>query len=268
MVVLFNLFFVLFASAIPAISCFSTTSSIASHSSKPLLHQHHPTTTNNNNNNNKRSTTSTQLHLNFLETLFSPSPSTTSSNTKSQIISLKQQLFTLCSTHYGKSTPSIRSSIESLITQLQPLNPTPSTSTSSLLQRKWIVLWTSEKEINFFLDRGISTQIEQTLTNGQVLENWIPFVKGGGFGVTGTIRPATTTTTSNNDGSSNDDTAGTSGNNIRTEFEFKSAKLDLNKWGTYNFPPIGSGWFDTIYLDEELRIDWNSRNDILICRGE
>jgi hypothetical protein len=129
-------------------------------------------------------------------------------------------------------------------------------------------LWTSEKEINFFLDRGISTQIEQTLTNGQVLENWIPFVKGGGFGVTGTIRPATTTTTSNNDGSSNDDTAGTSGNNIRTEFEFKSAKLDLNKWGTYNFPPIGSGWFDTIYLDEELRIDWNSRNDILICRGE
>ena len=52
---------------------------------------------------------------------------------------------------------------------------------------------------------------------------------------------------------------------IRTYFEFTSATLDLDKWGTYTVPPLGKGWFDTLYLDEELRVDLNSRDDILIC---
>lgn len=99
------------------------------------------------------------------------------------------------------------------------------------------------------MEWGISSQIEQTLSSSGVLENMIPFVKGGGFGVTGSIQPA-------------DD------NELRTEFKFQKAQLDIGKWGTYNFPPVGEGWFDTVYLDEELRIDLNSRNDILICRGE
>jgi hypothetical protein len=52
---------------------------------------------------------------------------------------------------------------------------------------------------------------------------------------------------------------------IRTDFEFESATLDLGKWGSYALPPVGKGWFDTIYLDENLRVDINSRDDILIC---
>lgn len=36
----------------------------------------------------------------------------------------------------------------------------------------------------------------------------------------------------------------------RTNFKFKNAELDLGKWGVYNFPPVGEGWFDTIYLDD------------------
>ena len=55
---------------------------------------------------------------------------------------------------------------------------------------------------------------------------------------------------------------------MRTNFKFKNASLDLGRWGEYNFPPVGEGWFDTIYLDEGLRIDTNSRDDILICRAE
>jgi hypothetical protein len=131
-----------------------------------------------------------------------------------------------------------------------------------LLQREWIVLWTSEKEINWFIDNGISTCITQTLSDGARLENWIPFVKGGGFGVVGTI------SVDDNDAvSSNSVEKGDNNNIIRTQFKFNSAKLDLGKWGTYNFPPIGNGWFDTVYLDEELRIDLNSRDDILICKS-
>lgn len=264
MTVLSFLNLLVLASSIQAVSCFS------SQSSKLLLHQH-PT-------NNKRSTTTTQLHsssfnLNFLETLFSPLNNINKSQQQQQqqlqeIQSLKQQLYTICQTNYGKNTPSIRQDIESLITQLQPYNNNTPT-TFKLLQSKWIVLWTSEKEINFFIEKGIcTTQITQTLyysnkededddgNTNMMLQNWIPFSSSSGFGVTGTIiQPAASIASDNN-----------KNNILRTEFNFTSAKLDIGKWGTYNFPPIGSGWFDTVYLDEELRIDLNSRNDILICR--
>lgn len=79
---------------------------------------------------------------------------------------------------------------------------------------------------NFFLQNGISKRITQKLSEG-VLQNYIPFVRGGGFGVTGEICRAS-------------DVA-----NCRTEFQ-----LDLGKWGVYNFPPVGKGWFDMIYLDD------------------
>lgn len=115
--------------------------------------------------------------------------------------------------------------------ELSSLNPTPETANSPLLKRKWIVEWTSEKEINFFLEKGISEEIIQTLDDESILENFIPFVKGGGFGVTGEI--------------SVDEER-----EFRTNFKFQSARLDLGKWGSYNFPPVGEGWFDTIYLDD------------------
>jgi hypothetical protein len=50
----------------------------------------------------------------------------------------------------------------------------------------------------------------------------------------------------------------------RTNFKFQSATIDLG-WFKFSIPPIGEGWFDTVYLDEELRVDVNSRDDILIC---
>ena len=79
------------------------------------------------------------------------------------------------------------------------------------------------------------------------LDNNIEFVRGGGgFYVSGKL--------------SIPDLEG-----VRTNFEFETAQLDLGTWGQYQFPPIGAGWFDTIYLDETLRVDVNSRDDILIC---
>lgn len=108
--------------------------------------------------------------------------------------------------------------------------------------------WTTEKEINVFDDWGISSTISQTI-DGSVLQNLIPFKRGGSFGVTGSL------TIPDPDG-------------IRTEFEFESATLDLAKWGKYTLPPVGKGWFDTVYLDDNFRVDTNSRDDILICTAE
>ena len=149
---------------------------------------------------------------------------------------LKQQLLSECRQNIGYNSPEIRQNIESIIYELCPFNPTQQTATSDLLKKKWIVEWTSEKEINFFLEKGISKEIIQTL-DGDILENYIPFVKGGGFGVTGKI-------------SVDEDASEEVKMLTRTNFKFKNAKLDLGKWGEYNFPPVGEGWFDTIYLDD------------------
>lgn len=105
--------------------------------------------------------------------------------------------------------------------------------------------WTTEKEINVFKDWGISGTISQTI-DGSLLENLIPFRRGGSFEVKGRLSIP-------------------SPDDIRTEFEFESATLDFGKWGSYTLPPIGKGWFDTVYLDDDLRVDINSRDDILIC---
>lgn len=121
-------------------------------------------------------------------------------------------------------------------------------------------VWTTEKEINFFIDWNISGQITQTLDNG-ILENNIPFQKGGSFGVKGKL-----SIPNNSENEVNNDSEPTRVG-LRTEFEFESATLDLGKWGSFSFPPVGKGWFDTVYLDDSFRIDTNSRNDILICEA-
>lgn len=141
-----------------------------------------------------------------------------------------------------------RERIESLISELAPLSPTQNAASSSRLQKKWILEWTTEKEINVFLDWGISGTISQRI-DGLVLQNLIPFLRGGSFGVTGKL--------------SIPDQGG-----IRTDFKFESATLDLGKWGSFTIPPVGEGWFDTVFLDDDFRVDTNSRDDILICTAE
>ena len=139
-----------------------------------------------------------------------------------------------------------RSTTESLIDELVALSsPIMATATSSQLQKKWKLAYTTEKEINFFLDTGIAEVIYQTI-DGSRLQNEIPFVNGGYFCVEGRLEVP-------------DD------HGVRTNFEFSTAVLNLGRWGEYRLPPVGKGWFDTIYLDDSLRIDRNSRQDILIC---
>jgi hypothetical protein len=181
----------------------------------------------------------------FLDSILPSSASTSNveknqvSQQRNEIELLKREIINTCQINYGRNTPMIRGQIESSIDKRTLYNPTFNTATSPLLQRKWIVLWTSEKEINFFLENGISNEITQVLSEGEVLENYIPFVNigggNGGFGVTGRISV---------------DVEERGGPTIRTNFKFEKAALNLGRWGTYTFPPVGEGWFDTIYLDD------------------
>ncbi|CAB9505527.1 plastid-lipid-associated protein 11 [Seminavis robusta] len=178
---------------------------------------------------------------------FLPSPPTQpqSNEVKDKREELKATLLDACK-NSNSNKQEQRAEIETVIEQLKELCPTsPATAASPLLQKKWALVWTTEKEINFFLDVGFSNEIGQTIA-GEALDNNIEFIRGGGFYVSGKL--------------SIPDSEGP-----RTDFEFETAKLDLGKWGKFQFPPVGAGWFDTVYLDDTLRVDLNSRDDILIC---
>mmetsp|Transcript_28502 Transcript_28502/g.62694 ORF Transcript_28502/g.62694 Transcript_28502/m.62694 type:complete len:251 (+) Transcript_28502:50-802(+) len=148
----------------------------------------------------------------------------------------------------GGSVKDKRGRIERIIEDLAPLSPVRDTATSPLLQKEWLLEWTTEKEINLFSDWNISGEISQAI-DGNKLSNRIEFKKGGFLGVSGEL--------SLPDGGGDQ--------MLRTNFVFSSATLDLGRWGSFSVPPIGEGWFETLYLDDTLRVDTNSRDDILIC---
>lgn len=145
-----------------------------------------------------------------------------------------------------------RARVENIISELAPLSPIVDTATSPQLQKEWLMAFTTEKEINFFVDLGItsSSGVSQTI-DGKVLGNLIEFKRGGGLSVSGELSAA--------------EIEGDGEPKLRTNFVFTEANLDLGRWGSFKIPPVGEGWFDTLYLDNTLRVDMNSRDDILIC---
>lgn len=205
------------------------------------------------------STSFTPTPFNAFQQFFNNPSSIFRSNEKNtetkRVNELKKALLTECRTNNGSNN---RAEIEVLIQELKEIRPIDGTAMSPLLQKEWLLVWTTEKEINLFIDWNISGDITQTIQNN-VLTNDIQFQKGGSLSVIGSLSEVTNT---------DSDDENNSNSLIRTNFEFESATLDLAKWGSYNFPPLGKGWFDTVFLDEELRVDLNSRDDILICTSE
>jgi len=172
---------------------------------------------------------------------------------------LKLDLLNKCRNDNTGSIDEKRKEIEAIIESLVEIRPLDATASSPLFQRMWLLQWTTEKEINFFYDVGLAADVitqtiyyenENVMENVGVLSNDIPLPGNSNFGVIGALTVP--------------DIKG-----VRTDFEFSSAKLDL--WDgkfSWTLPPIGKGWFDTVYLDDELRVDLNSRDDILICTSK
>jgi hypothetical protein len=50
----------------------------------------------------------------------------------------------------------------------------------------------------------------------------------------------------------------------RVEFKFRGAELKLSSGRTWRLPPVGQGWFDTVYMDGKVRVAQDSRGDTLI----
>jgi len=132
------------------------------------------------------------------------------------------------------------------------------TPQQKLVTRTWSVLCGTEKETNFFLNRGwvegdTARTIKQSILaeDGGFIENIIPFVNGNGFlsvegeviSTTGTFPP-------------------------RVNFKFTKAFLKLWFLPVLTLPPFGEGWFETMYVDDEIRVDVNSRDDIFVYIDE
>ena len=158
------------------------------------------------------------------------------------------------------------------------------------LSGSWELIYTTEKEINFFKTWPFAdvTSITQKLDlfDTQIINNFINFEGGGLFAVTGAVEAADAATTtammkntSDNDngegnkegntknGDNGDGNGNVEGENYdRVTFEFKSAKIIAWNKELDNLPPIGSGWFDTMFCNDEYALRCDSRQDWSIFR--
>jgi hypothetical protein len=116
------------------------------------------------------------------------------------------------------------------------------------LPGEWELIYTTEKEVNFFRTSWPFAKVSSITQNldplkSRLINNSINFEGGGEFLVTGEVFPV--------DGDSEYD---------RVAFKFEGAVV--KGWGKeLKLPPVGAGWFDTMFCDEEYRLSQDSRGD-------
>ena len=165
----------------------------------------------------------------------------------------KQQLLDLCAgSNYG-AVPIDRDRLDDLIDELTTINPTPRPAESPKFSGNWKLLWTTESELLFAVEKGLFAAgpcvgVEQTIdvANGR-LENVVLFDNDSRLFVGSSIEP---------------DAADATG--VRFNFAFSSCSL---RWRGYDIPlpPVGKGWGDLLYLDDDLRVQRDVRGDLLIA---
>ena len=165
----------------------------------------------------------------------------------------KQQLLDLCAgSNYGVEAID-RNRLDELIDELAAANPTPRPAESPKFSGNWKLLWTTESELLFAVEKGLFAAgpcvgVEQTIdvANGR-LENVVLFDNDSRLFVGSSIEP---------------DAADASG--VRFNFAFSSCSL---RWRGYDIPlpPVGKGWGDLLYLDDDLRVQRDVRGDLLIA---
>jgi len=138
-----------------------------------------------------------------------------------------------------------KAEINRLVEALVQLNPTE--KAAARLSGRWKLLWTTEKETlslvsNGVLGRAVTDVFQLIDVQAGTLSNNIAF-EDGAFEVESTCEPS---------------------KGIRVDFAFTAARVSFGDL-TVPLPPVGKGWFDCVYLDDELRIVRDSRDDSLIA---
>lgn len=121
-------------------------------------------------------------------------------------------------------------------------------TTGGSLSATWRLLWTTEKEQLFIVEnaRLFGTRAGDVLqvidVENRTLNNVITFPPDGVFFVRSDIEIASAQ---------------------RVNFRFTSAVLRGKNW-EIPLPPFGQGWFETVYLDDEIRVVKDIRGDYLV----
>lgn len=121
-------------------------------------------------------------------------------------------------------------------------------TTGDSLSATWRLLWTTEKEQLFIIEKAplFGTQAGDVLqvidVEKRVLNNVITFPPSGVFFVRSTIEIASSK---------------------RVNFRFTSAVLRGKDW-EFPLPPFGQGWFESVYLDDDIRVVKDIRGDYLV----
>ncbi|KVH88245.1 probable plastid-lipid-associated protein 11, chloroplastic [Cynara cardunculus var. scolymus] len=121
-------------------------------------------------------------------------------------------------------------------------------TTNASLSGTWRLLWTTEKEQLFIIKNAsfFGTKAGDVLqvidVEKRSLNNVITFPPDGVFFVRSDMEIASPQ---------------------RVNFRFTSAVLRGKDW-EFPLPPFGQGWFDSVYLDDNIRIAKDIRGDYLI----
>ena len=181
-----------------------------------------------------------------------PLPPSSTFTAGAQRRSLKAELLELARASRGGIEPfdaAAQARFERVMAQLPALNPTADPARSTLFNGEWTCVWTTEKELNFAVDKGLFglpwVRTYQTIdVPGGTLSNVIEF-DGGALTVGSTIAP---------------DTA------LGSRFNFAFERCTVRWRGlTVPLPPVGKGWGELLYLDDELRIQKDVRGDFVIA---
>ncbi|KAF5446193.1 hypothetical protein F2P56_031838 [Juglans regia] len=182
---------------------------------------------------------------------YSPTAKITCSSLTAQSQSAKRHLLSLISDQErGLSTqkdPAKRASIIEAIDALAVLGR-DTVTTGDSLSATWRLLWTTEKEQLFIVEnaRLFGTQAGDVLqvidVENRTLNNVITFPPDGVFFVRSGIEIASAQ---------------------RVNFRFTSAILRGKNW-EIPLPPFGRGWFESVYLDDEIRVVKDIRGDYLV----
>ncbi|PAN39461.1 hypothetical protein PAHAL_7G244600 [Panicum hallii] len=148
-----------------------------------------------------------------------------------------------------QSDPARLADIVSCIDALAAVSPGVDTvSDAAKLSGTWRLLWTTEQEQLFIVRnapffRTAAGDVLQVIdVPGGALNNVITFPPSGAFVVNGDIEVQPPQ---------------------RVNFRFTRAVLRGSNWEV-PFPPFGKGWFDTVYLDDDIRVAKDIRGDYLV----
>jgi len=138
--------------------------------------------------------------------------------------------------------------------ELPALNPTfpNSARDSSLFSGEWECRWTNEKELNFLVRSGLfgdawKRTYQRISIPEQQLENYILFGEDGEskLSVKSTLIPDET-------------------NGLRFNIQFYEASVN---WRGFQIPipPLGKGWGELLYLDDDMRLQRDIRGDCIVA---